>query len=291
MGFLNLMYRNCCRIIVKLSKGKRILGRRPVLTKIVALPLAGLCIPSVGGASISALKITNIDRKLLVDDLLSGYSPFSSSGELVVLAGRPAKGETVYAMNIVANTVIKSRLPVALFYPGMSKHRILEELRDSLSSVKVQINRGIHLLNQKYLDSSQISELISKAPIFIENHPNLSLNDLKDKSRRLKQENNIQLILVNHLQLIRVEQGNQSRDEEGTEICRELHALATELRIPVIVIYHLNRNSRIANARHKRLMVFYDLKMMGKCLAIGKNSFKSGESLDTFMCLYRGGVS
>jgi replicative DNA helicase len=191
-----------------------------------------------------------------MDRMMAGLQP----SDLIILAGRPAMGKTSFAMNVVANAAIKFGAPVAVFSLEMSKEQLVVRLLSSLGSIDAQGLRNGHLQNEEYGQLVQASDTLSKAPIYVDDTPALSIMALRAKARRLKREKDVQLVVIDYLQLMRGEEGSDNRVQEISEISRGLKALAKELNIPVIALSQLSRK---VEERPNKTPVLSDLRESG----------------------------
>ncbi|MBF0455769.1 MAG: replicative DNA helicase [Magnetococcales bacterium] len=191
-----------------------------------------------------------------LDRMMAGLQP----SDLIILAGRPAMGKTSFAMNVVANAAIKYQAPVGVFSLEMSKEQLVVRLLSSLGSIDAQGLRNGHLQNEEYGQLVQASDTLSKAPIYVDDTPAVSIMALRAKARRLKREKDIQLVVIDYLQLMRGEDGTENRVQEISEISRGLKALAKELNIPVIALSQLSRK---VEERPNKTPVLSDLRESG----------------------------
>lgn len=161
--------------------------------------------------------------------------------DLIILAARPSVGKTALALSMAYNIGVKKKIPVGFFSLEMSSQQLVLRLISTHSGVNNHKIRTVTLSNsemQRILNN--LSEL-SNAPIFIDDTPNLSLIELRAKSRRLKSEHKVQAIFVDYLQLIDPPKA-ESREREISIISRTLKQIAKELDIPVIALSQLNRS-------------------------------------------------
>ncbi len=172
-----------------------------------------------------------------IDTLTSGLQ----KSDLIIVAGRPSMGKTAFALNIALNASTLSGVPVAVFSLEMSKEQLA--LRMLASEAKVDSQR----IRKGLLGETDWPKLIaaagklSEALIFIDDTPALSVLEMKAKSRRLKAENGLGLVILDYLQLMKGGGSRDSREQEISEISRSLKALAKELAVPVIALSQLNR--------------------------------------------------
>jgi replicative DNA helicase len=196
----------------------------------------------------------------------TGYTEFDKltaglqSGELIVVAGRPSMGKTTLAINIAENAAIGARVPTAIFSMEMPSQQLAFRMISSLGRVD-----QTHLRTGKFPDEdwSRINtavQLMSDAPIFIDDSASLSPTEIRARARRLKREHDLGLIVVDYLQLMQVHGSTENRATEISEISRSLKALAKELELPIIALSQLNRS---VEQRTDKRPVMSDLRESG----------------------------
>ncbi|HSD68170.1 MAG TPA: replicative DNA helicase [Woeseiaceae bacterium] len=190
------------------------------------------------------------------DKLTAGLQP----GELIVIAGRPSMGKTTLAINIAENAAIGARVPTAIFSMEMPSQQLAFRMISSLGRVN-----QTHLRTGKFPDEdwSRINtavQLMSDAPIFIDDTPAMSPTEIRARSRRLKREHGLGLIVVDYMQLMQVPGNKENRATEISEISRSLKALAKELSLPIIALSQLNRS---VEQRTDKRPVMSDLRESG----------------------------
>ena len=196
----------------------------------------------------------------------TGYNEFDKltaglqAGELIVVAGRPSMGKTTLAINIAENAAIGARVPTAIFSMEMPSQQLAFRMISSLGRVD-----QTHLRTGKFPDEdwSRINtavQLMSDAPIFIDDSASLSPTEIRARARRLKREHGLGLIVVDYLQLMQVHCSTENRATEISEISRSLKALAKELELPIIALSQLNRS---VEQRTDKRPVMSDLRESG----------------------------
>ncbi|MEJ2471410.1 MAG: replicative DNA helicase [Desulfuromonadales bacterium] len=209
-----------------------------------------------------------------LDNMTSGLQP----GDLVIVAGRPSMGKTAFCLNVVEYATMHSTAPVpsAVFSLEMSKEQLVQRMLCSVARIDASRVRNGKLAQSEFPTLVTAAGVIAEAPIYIDDTPAISVLELRAKARRLKQEKNIGLIVVDYLQLM---QGSnvESRQQEISEISRSLKALAKELKVPVIALSQLNRS---LESRTDKRPVLADLRESG---AIEQDA-------DVIMFLYREAV-
>ena len=160
---------------------------------------------------------------------------------LIVLAARPSIGKTSLALNITRNAALNQKACVALFSLEMSQDEVAHRLLSSesnISSQRVQLGNFTEDEERRILEASGI---LSEAPVYVDDSPQLRVIEIRSKARRLHLEHPIDLIVVDYLQLIRGEGRTENRVQELSEITRSLKALAKELNVPVLAVSQLSR--------------------------------------------------
>ena len=190
------------------------------------------------------------------DKLTAGLQP----GDLVVIAGRPSMGKTALALNIAENAAIGAKIPTAIYSMEMPAQQLAFRMISSLGRVD-----QTHLRTGKFPDEdwSRINtavQLMSDAPLYIDDSAALSPTEIRARARRLQRENGLGLIVVDYLQLMAVPGSTENRATEISEISRSLKALAKELSVPVIALSQLNRS---VEQRTDKRPVMSDLRESG----------------------------
>ncbi len=173
-----------------------------------------------------------------LDKLTTGLHP----SDFVIIASRPSMGKTAFACNIALNlNTGVTKFPILIFSLEMSK----EQLVQRMLCCEARIN--LMKLRQGMLSDEDMGKLLLSAghleetPIFIDDTPSLNVFELRARARRLKASENIQLIMIDYLQLMKSRGRAENRQQEISEISASLKALAKELKVPVIAISQLSR--------------------------------------------------
>lgn len=168
------------------------------------------------------------------------------STDLIILAARPSVGKTAFALNLARNAALHPTkpTPVAVFSLEMSAGQLVQRILAAESEIWLEkIARGKleeHEMKQLYARGIQ---RLAQAPIFIDDTPALNIFELRAKCRRLKNINNIGMIIIDYLQLMSGtgENRNGNREQEISNISRSLKGLAKELQVPIIALSQLSR--------------------------------------------------
>src|SRR5437762_10022640 len=173
------------------------------------------------------------------DRMTSGMHP----AEMIVIAARPSMGKTALAMNIAEHVSINEKLPVGVFSLEMSSQQLVQRLLCSRARVNRQKVRDGFLGERDFPSLTAAASKLAEAQIFIDDSASLSILELRAKARRLKAQQDVSLIIVDYLQLLRStsRRAQDNRQLEISEISAGLKALAKDLKIPVIVVAQLNR--------------------------------------------------
>jgi replicative DNA helicase len=176
-----------------------------------------------------------------IDRVTYGWQPT----DLIILAARPAVGKTAFALNLARNAALNPRrpTPVAVFSLEMGAAQLVQRILSAESEILMEkISRGKleeHEMKQLYAKGIQ---KLAQAPIFIDDTAALNIFELRAKCRRLKNLNNIGLIIIDYLQLMSgTGGGNSNREQEISTISRSLKGLAKELQVPIIALSQLSR--------------------------------------------------
>ncbi len=192
----------------------------------------------------------------LFDDKTSGLQ----KSDLIIVAGRPSMGKTSFAMNIAENAALNNDSSVAVFSMEMPGEQLALRMMSSLGRI------DSHNLRTGKLDELDWPRLIgsvnqlSKAKLFIDDTPALTPTELRARTRRLKREHGLDLVVIDYLQLMQVAGTSENRATEISEISRSLKALAKELSVPVVALSQLNRS---VEQRPDKRPVMSDLRESG----------------------------
>jgi replicative DNA helicase len=183
-----------------------------------------------------------------IDDMLNGLQ----NGEMIIVAARPSMGKTAFAMNIIEAVAGNHRLPCAVFSMEMGKHQLAQRMLCSRASIDAQkVRRGMLNADEFRRLASVVVEL-SKAPIWVDDAPGLTLLQLRAKARRLVRQHKIKLIVIDYMQLMD-NPGPENRQQQISEISRGIKSVARELNIPVIALSQLNRAAEAREGHRPRM--------------------------------------
>jgi replicative DNA helicase len=192
----------------------------------------------------------DLDRKL------SGLH----NSELVIVAGRTAMGKTSFGLNIAEHVAVKEGRNVAIFSLEMSNEHLVQRLLCSLGRVNWHHLRSGYLAQEEFAKLPMAADRLSRAPIYIDDTPSISVLDIKAKSRRLKAAGKLDLVIVDYLQMVQGRGRAETRQQEVSEISRSLKGLARELNVPVVALSQLSRE---VDRRESHLPLLSDLRESG----------------------------
>ena len=188
-----------------------------------------------------------------LDALTSGWQP----SDLIIIAARPGMGKTAFVLSMARNIAVDANKAVAVFSLEMSSVQLITRLISSETSLSSEKLRTGKLEDHEWQQLNVKVKDLEKAPLFIDDTPSLSIFDLRAKARRLKQQNDIQLIVIDYLQLMTAggnQKGGGNREQEISTISRNLKGLAKELDIPVIALSQLSRAVETRGASKRPLL-------------------------------------
>lgn len=176
-----------------------------------------------------------------LDRLLTGLKP----GDMIVLAARPSIGKTTFAMNVGQN-IARKGFGVGMFSLEMGATQVALRMLCSEARINLRDVRDGKLSNAEW--SNRIMPAcarLAKMPVVIDDTPQISTLELRQKARRMKQEHDVKLIIIDYLQLMRPTGGNKTtnREQEVAKLSSDIKALARELDVPIMLLAQLNRQA------------------------------------------------
>ena len=180
--------------------------------------------------------------------------------ELIILAARPSVGKTAFVLNIAKNVAVNLNETVAIFSLEMGAESLVERIICSHASINAGHLKTGKLTDEEYTQYFVATGVLAEAPIYIDDTPGIRVSEIRAKCRRLKQErNNLGLVVIDYLQLIEGN-GKESRQQEVSEISRNLKLIAREFNVPVIALSQLSRS---VESRPDKRPVLSDLRESG----------------------------
>lgn len=174
-----------------------------------------------------------------LDQLTHGLHP----GQLVILAARPAMGKSTLALDIARNAALVKGNSTIFFSLEMGRAEIAMRLLSAESAISLQSMRKGMLAEKDWSKIAATRGKINDAPLYIDDSPNMTLVEIRAKCRRLAQQTDLKMVVIDYLQLLTSGKKVESRQQEVSEFSRALKLLAKELSVPVIAISQLNRQT------------------------------------------------
>ena len=198
-----------------------------------------------------------------LDSLTNGLHP----GQMIVVAARPAMGKSTLALDFARSCSVKHKIPSVFFSLEMGRNEIAMRLLSAEARVALHHMRSGNMTDEDWTRLARRMPELNDSPLYIDDSPNLSMMEIRAKCRRLKQRNDLRLVVIDYLQLMTGGGARrpESRQQEVSEMSRNLKLLAKELELPVIALSQLNRGPE--QRTDKRPMVS-DLRESG-CVTAG----------------------
>lgn len=179
---------------------------------------------------------------------------------LIIIAARPAMGKTAFALNIAQNVAKNSDKAVAIFSLEMGAESLVERMLSAEGLIPSYHVRTGNLSESEWRRMISAQERLAKGKIFIDDTAGIRISEIRSKAKRLAQENGgLGLIVIDYLQLIKG-RGRENRQQEVSEISRQLKIIAKELKVPVIALSQLSRG---VDQRNDKRPILSDLRESG----------------------------
>jgi replicative DNA helicase len=180
--------------------------------------------------------------------------------DLIILAARPSMGKTSLGLGIAANAALKFKAASAIFSLEMSAGQLAARLLSTESGIETTRLRSGHLTDAESRKLGHALGILAETQIYVDDTPGISVTSLRAKTRRLHAEVPLDLVIVDHLQLMTSGGSGQNRVQEMSEISRQLKGLARELHVPVLALSQL---SRAVEQRSPKIPILSDLRESG----------------------------
>ena len=173
-----------------------------------------------------------------LDKITSGWQ----KSDMIVVAARPGMGKTAFVLSMARNVAVDYQHPVAVFSLEMSSIQLVNRLISGEAEIPAEDIRRGNFSKKEFEQFFERTKQLSEAPIYIDDTPALSIFELRAKCRRLKQQHNIQLIIIDYLQLMSSGGKGGNREQEISNISRSIKEIAKELDVPIIALSQLSRS-------------------------------------------------
>ena len=210
-------------------------------------------------ASKSKGTVTGIPTGFIdLDYKLSGFQP----SDFILIAARPSMGKTAFVLNIAQYMAFKKNKAVAIFSLEMSKEQLVNRLFSLESQVDAQSLRTGNMKDSDWEKLIEGAGVIGQSKLIIDDTPGISISELRSKCRKYKLEHGLDIIIIDYLQLMTgsVGKSSESRQQEVSDISRQLKGLARELNVPVVSLSQL---SRAVESRPDKRPMLSDLRESG----------------------------
>ncbi|WP_139980575.1 replicative DNA helicase [Nocardioides litoris] len=172
-----------------------------------------------------------------LDELTNGLH----SGQMIIVAARPAMGKSTLALDFCRAASISHNLTSAFFSLEMTRSEITMRLLSAEAKIPLNHIRNGNMREEDWDKLARHMGKVSSAPMFIDDSPNMTMMEIRAKARRLKQRHDLKLIVIDYLQLMTSGRKVESRQLEVSEFSRQIKLLAKELELPIIALSQLNR--------------------------------------------------
>lgn len=202
-------------------------------------------------------KITGVPTGFIeLDRMTNGFQ----KGDLIILAARPSMGKTALGILIGQYAGVKHQVPVAIFSLEMSKEQLVQRMLCSEAMVDAHKVRTGNLSDEDWGKLSEAARYLSRAPIYLDDTGAATIREIRSKTRRLKAERGLGIIIIDYLQLMSGGRRIENRQQEIADISRKLKGLAKELGVPVLALSQL---SRAVESRTDKHPMMSDLRESG----------------------------
>jgi len=191
-----------------------------------------------------------------LDKLTAGFQP----SDLILIAARPSMGKSSLALNIAQHVALQEGMSVAIFSLEMSKEQVVNRILSSEMQIENMKLKTGDINSDEWQKIAVASAQISEASIYVDDTSDISAAEMRAKCRRLKLKKKLDMVIIDYIQLIAGGKRNESRQQEITEISRNLKILAKDLHIPVIALSQL---SRAPEQRQNHRPMLSDLRESG----------------------------
>ena len=211
-------------------------------------------------------------REQLVTGIATGFRDLDymtsglQRGDLIIVAARPSMGKTAFCLNIAQNAALRpqhngEKAIVGIFSLEMSKEQLVQRMLCSQARIDAHRLRTGMLSKEDWRHLAMGVSELAEARIFLDDTPAINVLEMRAKVRRLKNEQRgLDMIIVDYLQLMSGKGRTESRQQEVSQISRDLKAIAKEMNVPVIALSQL---SRAVESRSDHRPMLSDLRESG----------------------------
>ena len=202
-------------------------------------------------------------REQLITGIATGFADLDymtsglQRGDLIIIAARPSMGKTAFSLNIAQNAAMRpqrngEKTVVGIFSLEMSNEQLVNRLLCSQARVDAHRLRSGHLSKDEWRRLAVAVGELAETKIYLDDTPGISVLEMRAKARRLKNEQkSLDLLIIDYLQLMSGRGRQESRQQEVSQISRELKMLAKELNVPLVALSQLSRAPETRTGSHK----------------------------------------
>ena len=172
-----------------------------------------------------------------LDYMTSGFQ----NSDFILIAARPSMGKTAFALNIAEHMALKGKKGVGIFSLEMGAAQLANRLMAMHARVDASNLRSGKVTGDDFQKITESGTLFGRSGLFIDDTPGISVSEVRAKCRRLKAQDKLDIIFIDYLQLMQGSGRAESRQQEVSQISRDLKGLARELNIPVVALSQLSR--------------------------------------------------
>ncbi|CAM3190463.1 replicative DNA helicase [Nocardioides dubius] len=172
-----------------------------------------------------------------LDELTNGLH----AGQMIIVAARPAMGKSTLALDFCRAASIHNGMASVFFSLEMNRAEITMRLLSAEAKVPLNHIRNGNMTDDDWARLARKMGEVSSAPMFIDDSPNMTMMEIRSKARRLKQNHDLRLIVIDYMQLMSSGKKVESRQLEVSEFSRQIKLLAKEIEVPIIALSQLNR--------------------------------------------------
>jgi replicative DNA helicase len=195
-----------------------------------------------------------------LDAILQGFQ----KSDLIIIAGRPSMGKTAFSLSLGKNIVTRYNIPLIIFSLEMSRQQIIYRFLADEANINSSRLKSGKMTQIEWKKLSQAMKKISDLPIYIDDNPKISILDIRNKLKKiLLNKKKTGLVIIDYLQLMKLNLKLENRVQEISYITRNLKILAKEFQIPILLLSQLSRN---VESRINKRPLLSDLRESG-CLA------------------------
>lgn len=207
-----------------------------------------------------------------LDKMTAGFQP----GDLVIIAARPSMGKTAFSLNVALNASLHNKKKVAYFSVEMGKDQLMMRMLATEARIDMSDLRIGRIKDNDWPRLIDKASKLGEAQLYVDDTSGISPQEIRSKARRLKQQQGLDLIMIDYLQMMKMRTRMESREREVAEISRSLKEIAKELEVPVLALAQLNRGVE-GRSGEARKPVLSDLRESGSI----------EQDADVIMMLYR----